>query len=797
MDDLRDDFIAETRETLETLATQLVAWEKNPSDHALIDSVFRFVHTVKGSCGFLELPRLEKLSHAAEDILSVARDGRLAVNNDMVSAVLAVIDRIAELTDAMETGASINDDDHVLVETMMVFHPDHTATGKTGTDPNTIIDDITTEIGFAETGLGKSRTVRVSLQQLDKLMNGVSDLVLARNELSRQLRSQGITAELDQAFSRLSGTVAEIRDSISLVRMQPISRLFSAIPRLLRDACVELGKEIEFSISGGEVELDREMVETLRDPLTHIIRNAADHGIEKPQERIEAGKSPIGRIHIDARQVGNQIVVDIRDDGRGINLSKLRQSAINRKLVTQQQWDIMDDSARLQFIFEPGLSTAESITSISGRGVGMDVVRNNLQSIGATIDLKSNEGKGLEISLLLPLTLSIVAGLSVRAGGQLFALSRSSIVEILSTTNPQVSIEEVGSALMAKVRGTRYIYAKLEDILDLEQSSDGWGSRSLAIIRPANGATFALEVESVVDTEELVVKPCAPLIMATGLYAGTSLPDNGKPMLLLDAGGLAAEIGAAQLSSAWLDNIGVVEQDIEEDIGDTLPVLLFNAIGGRTCALPLSIVERMEDVRFDEISKLGGLHVVNENNASFHLIGLADIPESGFVKVLRITDGQQTKYYAIDDVIDIFSAVPDRTLASLDSTVDCIVHINSQPVELLSAYNLFLDGASQGFDVDARPLCFVQSDRNDGWEKIILRPLLESAGYNVSFNIAEKENAAVILQNADTDDAANDPRTILLRSSIKAMSNDNLGSIYRYDRLQLLSAIESRMVGKA
>ncbi|HEX4873368.1 MAG TPA: Hpt domain-containing protein, partial [Sphingorhabdus sp.] len=308
MDELREEFIAETRETLEILASQLVQWEKNPGDLSLIDSAFRFVHTVKGSCGFLDLPRLLKLSHAAEELLSAARDERITVSDAMVSSVLAVIDRISALTEALESGEPVFDNDAELIDAMLGFLPVEGGAEATEIAFASLDKQALQEMADEAVNASKARSVRVSLALLDKLMNGVSDLVLARNEVSRQLRRVGATTEIEHAFGRLSSTVAEMRDAIGMMRMQHIDRLFSSLPRLLRDICIELGKQIELTVEGSEVEVDREMVEALRDPLTHILRNSADHGIESPEQRRAAGKDPVGHIHVLARQSGNQIL---------------------------------------------------------------------------------------------------------------------------------------------------------------------------------------------------------------------------------------------------------------------------------------------------------------------------------------------------------------------------------------------------------------------------------------------------------------------------------------------------------
>lgn len=795
MDDLRDDFIAETRETLEVLASQLVAWEKQPGDHELIDSVFRFVHTVKGSCGFLDLPRLLRLSHAAEDLMSVARDDRLEVSAGLVTAVLAVIDRIAKLTEALESGSSVFDDDVVLIDAMMAYHPDY-AGSKTHSPANLVVaDEVPTEQESTDPVAAKNRTVRVSLRQLDKLMTGISDLVLARNELSRQLRAQGISNDLDAAFGRLSASVAEIRDSMGTIRMQHIDRLFASVPRLLRDISVDLGKQIEFSIDGGEVELDREMVEALRDPLIHIIRNAADHGIELPADRMAAGKDPVGHISISARQAGNQIIVEISDDGRGIDLDQLGKRVVARNIASQNAWQQMGEAEKLALIFTPGLSTAQSVTAISGRGVGMDVVRTNLDAIGATIDLKNSEGQGFTIALRLPLTLSILAGLSVRVGDQMFAVPRSTVVEILSAASTHVKIEMIGGAKLAKVRGERLAYARLEDMLGIEATASGQSGRTLVLIRSSMGAVFALDVEAVVDTEELVVKPCAPLVMATGFYAGTTLPDSGKPMLLLDTNGMAAAIGATRFAETAHDAEKAALDQTSEPGEDCISVLVFIGIDGKRRALPLAIIERMDDVEASKITEIDGRMFILIDGKSYILLGLDAAPLGGLINVLKLTDGNNTKFMAVEDVLDIHSVVPDRTLGSPFGAVEALVQIDGTLIELLSAFNLFADNGTANRTHARRPLCMVNAENNEGWAQNILKPLLIASGYDVSFDDADRARSDVVIEGEAGASDSFDPRAIRLRDQPSADQNGH--SIYRYDRLSLLTAIEARMTGKA
>jgi len=791
MDDLIEDFIAETRETLETLTSQLVEWERRPHDRALLDSVFRFVHTVKGSCGFLSLPRLLRLSHAAEDVLSAARDGEVEVSADLVTAVLAVIDRIAVLTEALDTGVSVYDDDEVLTDAVRKH-----LRGKAEDLVTGPVEETPEALASEDSQLrGKSRTVRVSLNLLDNLMSGVSDMVLARNEVSRQLRKVGSNADLDISFARLSSSVAELRDAVGMMRMQHIDKLFSALPRLVRDISIELGKEIELRVDGSEVEVDREMVEALRDPLTHILRNASDHGIESADERRAAGKDPVGHIHISARQSGNQIVIEIVDDGRGINVDKLGVRAIASNTTTVSEWQKMSLRSQLNMIFTPGLSTADSVTSISGRGVGMDVVRNNLQAIGGTIELENHEGHGLKITLRLPLTLSIIAGLSVRAGSQIFGIARSSVVEMVSTSNSNVKFEELGGRKIVCIRNKRYPVKSLEDILGIAEGAHIPGdSRTLIVMRPAVGTTFVLEVAAVIDNEELVVKPGAPLVMGNGLFAGTSLPDNGLPLLLLDASGLGAAMGlsATDREDREIDSTADVENK-----SNGPSALLFIASNGRKQAIRLSAIERMEEIEVAQIQYVGGRTRVSADGGLYDLWEYESAPDDGLVKVLKLSDGDSACYLAVGDVMDIFSITGDIVPSAQPEQHEGVVYAFGEPVELRNMFTFFETSDRRRRNRGSEALCFIDCSEDSQWERTILAPLLTASGYAVSFDERDQSHAAIILHRdvAKAREQANDPRTVHLRDSSHSTS-EAIASIYRYDGAGLISAIEEKLAGR-
>jgi len=401
MDDLLADFLAETREMLEAIEGEIVAWESEPSDKERLDAIFRFVHTVKGNCGFFDFPRLAGLSHAAEDALAECRAGRRTPDASLVSAVLAIIDRITDMATAIEDGREFpagGDDELIRAlendQQDSVLEPVQVSAEPAG---ETVTPD--PEAGAVNTKNTPQRSIRLTVDLLDEMMKGVSDLVLARNDLARRLRDAGEQPEIDGSFVRLSGILGDVRQSITRMRMLRLENLFSSLPRLVRDLSSDLGKQVMVDFEGGDVELDREMIELIRDPITHIIRNAIDHGIEKPTDRLGAGKREIGLLHFSARQSGNEITLVISDDGHGIDTDKLAAKAIEAGLYTSEELREMTPQRKLYLMFEAGLSTADEVSSVSGRGVGMDVVRANIEKLGGLIDVRSTPNEGTSFHL--------------------------------------------------------------------------------------------------------------------------------------------------------------------------------------------------------------------------------------------------------------------------------------------------------------------------------------------------------------------------------------------------------------
>ncbi|MEA3389779.1 chemotaxis protein CheA [Sphingobium sp. CCH11-B1] len=793
MDDLLQEFISETQETLEALAGEVVAWEADPSDSDRLDAIFRFFHTVKGSCGFLNLPRFERLSHAAEDVLSDIRAGKRTADPATVSAVLGVMDRIGELAEAVAAGAALpNENDDFLIAALQAKADDKRDRASTLASEPQAVAAVTPRQGGVQSG---PRTIRLPLSLIDQLMNGVSDMVLARNELSRKLRERAADPELDNVFERLSTCVADMRDVISKTRMQRVERLFAAIPRMVRDLGRELGKRIDLCLEGGDVEMDREMVEMVVDPLTHIVRNSIDHGIETPEKRRAAGKPEAGNLRLEARQSGNQIVIAIADDGAGIDTKRLVDKAVAAGRLTPEAAARMSEAEKLDLIFHPGLSTANQVTAISGRGVGMDVVRANVERIGGIIALDNQPGLGLTITLRVPLTLTIIPGLIVRAGGQHFAIPRAAVIEILHDNNDMLNISHVGGAKIATIRSVRHSMLDLEDVLGLEKPVQS-GPRAIMVVRSATGTPFAMGVSAVDNHEELVIRPASPLVMATGVYAGMTLPDNGRPMLLLDAAGLAS---AANLPDMAEDRTArqSEERANAEEGAEMVAALRFEELSGERRLLKLSLIERVEDIDASLFGRSGGQAFVRLDGRLVAVANGLHRFDREKICALRLRDDRSEACYPVAAVLDIVQmpAVPD--MVAMQGVISGVAVIDGEHLEVLNPFALFA-ALPDGAIVERNQGRCLLADSEDGWTREILAPLLRQAGHEVMLGLpadgAVDPGDVVLCTDPNAAQAAEmiGCRVVHLRASPRPAGPQEDGSIYRYDQAALMAAISGR-----
>jgi two-component system chemotaxis sensor kinase CheA len=616
-------------------------------------------------------------------------------------------------------------------------------------------------------------------------MCGMSDMVLARNELARRLRQGEIDPTVEAALERLSLTVGEMRDTVTRTRMQKIDALFSALPRMVRDTAAGLSKSVQLHVEGADVELDREMIEMMRDPLVHIVRNAIDHGIEAPAERRAAGKRETGRLSVSARQSGNQIIIEIVDDGRGIDTEKLirKMAAVGPR--SERELRALSERAKLDLIFQPGLSSKDEVTEVSGRGVGMDVVKSSIEQIGGRVELDNAPGKGLRIAIHVPLTLSIISAIVVGVGKQRFAVSRQAIEEIVTDRSEAIRVDTIGGAQVVTVRDRRLPMIDLGDLLGVPRAEAETG-HMLAFVSVSDGS-YALSVDTVLDNEELVIKPASPAVMSTGLYAGQTLPDSGLPMLLLDCAGMAH---AAHLD--FSRNANSAYDDVEEEAAvPGTPALLFCDLDSVRRAVPLGIVDRVEQVDAGSVRHSGGQLRITIEDRILPLVAQGEIDPLRRLNVLRLKDGESEVAYVIDEAMDIVVLPEEMAPAKVPGPVAGVVLLDGEQVELLDAYWVFGEYAGDEGE-DVQPVCLLADDA-DGWMTAFVRPLLENAGYRVVTELGASESASVVLSgDADAGAVAGlSAPLVRLRRRKAAKAGDD--SIYRYDRAGLLSALEAKV----
>jgi len=646
MDELLREFLTETNESLAALDADLVRFEKSP-DAALLQNIFRLFHTIKGTCGFLALPRLEALAHAAETVLNRLRDGELVAAPAVAGAVIATIDRIKDMLAAIEAhGAESAGDDGTLIARLA-------ALGAGPADAKPEVEPVAASTD-APSPAPSQHTIRVDVERLDSLMTLVSELVLTRNELLQVLRSEGVD-KFAAPLERLSKLTSALQDGVTKTRMQPIGGAWSKLPRLARDLEHELGKTIVLELHGADTELDRQVLELIRDPLTHMVRNAADHGIETPDERERCGKPRAGRIVLDAMQKGASIVIEIADDGRGLALDRIKARALALGLATEGELAALSEQQMREFVFRPGFSTAAAVTSVSGRGVGLDVVRANIERLGGAIEIASVAGQGTRFSIVLPLTLAIVPALVVASGGERFALPRLAVQELVSAgAGAGHRIEFINRAAVLRWRGRLLPLVSLKRLLRLGE--DAMEGTALVVVTEVAGRSFGILVERIDDFEEIVVKPVAPILRGLTLYGGNAILGDGSVIMILDPAGIAAACGG----------VGVARQPVAVDMPAAHrreSYLVFRAGPGGPKAVKLDHVARLEEIELSAVEIAEGRPVVQYRGRLMRVSAVA--PEDGFAQAGRkpmlvfAEDGDAAGLVVdeIEDIVDAAAAI--------------------------------------------------------------------------------------------------------------------------------------------
>lgn len=700
VNDLQDvvkEFLVESYENLEQLDRDLVTLEQDRASHATLSSIFRTVHTIKGTCGFLGFGKLESVAHVGENLLSKLRNGDLQLRPDMTTALLALVDAIREILANIESiGAEGEADYAELIQTLLGLLNDGgnaasspiapfivEALPPTSATRPTVEEHVPLEARDEQTRLphdsnvsvgevtprhssASDSTIRVDVDLLDKLMNGVGELVLTRNQILQFTKTLNDSALLNTT-QRLNLITAELQEGVMKTRMQPIGSIWSKFSRVVRDLSVQCGKQVRIEMEGKETELDKTIIEAIKDPVTHLVRNAVDHGIELPEVRIVAGKPGEGRLLLRAFHEGGQVNIEIIDDGAGLNLDRIRQKAVEHGLITQDQAVRLTDRNVSQLIFAPGFSTAATVTNVSGRGVGLDVVKTNVEKIGGTVDVQTRPGDGTTFKLKIPLTLAIIPALVVTCAGDRYAIPQVSLRELVRLEGEQAKqgIERLYRAPVYRLRGNLLPIVDLRHELGLGGAAARDDVVNMVVLQ-ADDRQFGLIVDSVNDTEEIVVKPLSKQLKGIPVYAGATIMGDGRVALILDV------LGIAQRAHVVLEirNRTLVDRSVEApDRTAARETLLIVTVGQRQLAMPISMVSRLEEIPPSQIEHADVHEVVQYRGEVMPLVRLSEV--------------LSVKPDAVDPDVPVQVVVYRENNHSIGLVVDRIVDIVETEVQVL------------------------------------------------------------------------------------------------------------------
>ncbi len=627
--ELLQEFLAESYEGLDRLDNDFVSLESDPQNYDRLNNVFRTIHTIKGTCGFLGLPKLEALTHAGETLLVRLRDGEIALEPRLTTALLAMVDAVRALLGTIERTHAEGDSDHSALASRLVAFAAAEPGDGFDDEPAAVTSavpagaDLAMPDGPGSVSPVGSDSIRVNVSLLDSLVDLVGELVLARNQLLQCAAGQE-DMTLTKMTQRLNLITSELQESVMKTRMQPIGNIWKKFPRIVRDLAHTCDKRIRLLMEGDETELDRTLIEAIRDPLTHMLRNAADHGIESSSKRRAEGKAEEGLLHLRAYHEGGQVNIELTDDGAGIDVDLLRDKAVTSRLLTPLQAARLSAREALDLVFEPGLTTAREVTNVSGRGVGMDVVRTNIEKIGGSIDLASKPGVGTTIRIKIPLTLAIIPALLIRSGHEEFAIPQVSLLELvrLEADEAVERIERIAGAHVYRLRGRLLPLVYLNRELGLEE--DDSADASTIVVLRADDREFGLVVDHVRDTEEIVVKPLAKQLQGLRRYAGATIMGDGRVALILDVLGLAQR--ASIVTDARHQGLQEV-RDAEETAteGVTRSLLLVTTPDDGRMAIDLSALSRLEEVPRSAVEYVGGQRVVQYRGAVLPLVSVEDV----------------------------------------------------------------------------------------------------------------------------------------------------------------------------
>ncbi|KQP91837.1 hybrid sensor histidine kinase/response regulator [Methylobacterium sp. Leaf117] len=827
MDDLLREFLTESAEHLDTVDAELVRFEQDPNNQTILRNIFRLVHTIKGTCGFLGLPRLEALAHAAETLMGQFRDG-MPVTGPAVSLILVTLDRLkAILGDLEATGTEPTGSDDDLIGALEVMASAPIAPAAPAPAPEIKLPDpvirelkpgeVTLEdlerafmeaegpdpfdapmaaapepvapqpVALApepeapapmpvraaeapvteapaksadapaasdgEGAIAKVQTIRVNVDTLEHLMTMVSELVLTRNQLLEIARRHD-DSTYKVPLQRLSHVTAELQEGVMKTRMQPIGNAWQKLPRVVRDLSSELGKQIELVMSGAETELDRQVLEVIKDPLTHMVRNSADHGIESSADRKAAGKPVRGTIRLSAYHEGGTITIEIADDGKGLDLAAIRRKAVERKVASQAEVERMTDAQVAKFIFHPGFSTAAAITSVSGRGVGMDVVKTNIELIGGVIDINTQLGRGTTFTIKIPLTLAIIAALIVKAGEQRFAVPQVAVLELVRVDKATAQkVERINGSPVLRLRERLLPIVTLTGVLGQDQAADAVDS-GFVVVAQVGRQRFGILVDEVFHTEEIVVKPMSSKLRHLPLFAGNTILGDGAVVLIVDPNGIAQQVSQGSQSGAI-----PVEAEVEEieaaDAKSTL--LVFKGGAGSFKAVPLSLVTRLEEIESAKVEWVGGRPLIQYRGRLMPLVPAdpsIEIRSSGTQALVVFSDGERAMGLVVDEIVDIVEERLDVEIAAERSDLIGSAVLRGRATEIINIAHflpLAYDDWARGPKKPVKHSSTLLLVDDSAFFRDMLSPVLKAAGYSVIIAASADEAVATLLSNGRVD----------------------------------------------